>query len=429
MHRPFYGVLLAPTFVLAAYAGQHASPFELMRPLVIFALAAGIAFGIIGILSHRWHAASLLVAFGLVALVRLEFLLLVTVWPVLAWRSATHTGRWGIAPNLTRPLNTFVGAWFVVSVLTAVTVSLPPDSRASEPVTVEPGRNVYLIWLDGYPRHDTLLEYFGFDNRPFLDALEDRGFVVSEQSRSLYTGSIQTMATMMQVRPYDELIEDDWDGSHQQYRRLWHLLNDAPVPAAFEAAGYVTYSIVSPATGHDWRTADVVLDSPWLSDFEAHLFERGVLRPFLPLAAMHRADILDAFDYLEASAGRSRRFVFAHILKPHGPYVFDADGGPAEPCGRLCRRAFGPPNPTLGDRLIGQVRWLNGRVLDAVDHITAVDPDGVVVVFSDHGLRRDPNDMDEWFRTLFAARNHQFPRDIATSELIPALSEPLRAER
>jgi hypothetical protein len=29
MHRPFYGVLLAPVLVLGIYAGQHASPYDL----------------------------------------------------------------------------------------------------------------------------------------------------------------------------------------------------------------------------------------------------------------------------------------------------------------------------------------------------------------------------------------------------------------
>jgi hypothetical protein len=383
-----------------------------------------MVFGILGVLTRRWHAASLVVAFGLIAVVRVEFLLLIVAWLFLAWRGAKRTGSWGIAPRLTSPLNTLVGAWFAIALITAVALSLPPEAAASEPVSVEAGPNVYLIWLDGYPRHDSLMEYFNFDNRPFLDALEDRGFAVAEHSQSHYPSTIQTMATMMQMRPLEDLVEGEWVGSNEQHRRLWHLINDAPVPAAYKAAGYTTYSIVSPAPGHDWRTADVVLDSPWLSDFEAHLFNNGILRPVIPIWAMHRADILDAFDDLEASAGTSPRFVLAHIMKPHDPYVFAADGGPAEPCGGLCRNHAGPPNPTLGDRLTGQILWLNGRVLEALDHIIEVDPDGVIIVFSDHGLRRDPNDMDEWFRTLFASRNHTFADDTTTSGLLPELMAP-----
>jgi hypothetical protein len=205
---------------------------------------------------------------------------------------------------------------------------------------------------------------------------------------------------------------------------LWQLINDAPIPAAYEAAGYTTYSIVSPAPGHDWRTADVVLDSPWPSNFDAHLLSHGMLGLWLPFRAMHRADILDSFRYLEESAGTSPRFVFAHILKPHDPYVFAADGSPAEPCGIECKNHAGPPNAMLGDRLIGQTTWLNGQVLHALDQIIAVDPYAIVVLFSDHGVRRDRSDMDEWFRTLFASRNQAFPDRVELRDMMGVLQAP-----
>ena len=293
-------------------------------------------------------------------------------------------------------------------------------------IAAKPGPNLYLILLDGYPRHDSLTEYFDFDNRPFLDALEERGFDVAEHSASHYPGTMQTVTTMMQMRPLEDLLDEEWSGSDKQYRRLWQLLNAAPVPAAYEAAGYTTYSIVSPAAALDWRTADVVLDSPALTEFEEHLLDAGFLPYFLPLPlvvhAMRRADILDAFGYLEASVGTTPRFVFAHILSPHNPYVFGADGSPAEPCpGLLCANHVGPPNATLADRFVGQLRFLNDRVLAALDHIIEVDPDATVILFSDHGLRRDRADMAEWFRTLFAARGASFPDDVTTRDVFPAL--------
>jgi hypothetical protein len=326
-----------------------------------------------------------------------------------------------VTPKLTPLLNGIVAAWFVVGMGGAILASLPHGTARATAADVEPGPNVYLILLDGYPRADTLMEYFGFDNTPFLDALTDRGFAVSERSTSLYPDTIQTLATLMQMKPVDELLGEEWTGSLEQYRRLWSAFNDAPVPDAYEAAGYTTYSIVPPVPGHDWRTADVVLDSPWLSDFEAHLSSRGVLRLLLPYAAMQRAEILDAFRYLKESADTSPRLVFAHVLSPHSPYVFAADGSPAEPCGTSCTDHAGPPNPMLADRLIGQVEFLNAMVLDALDHVIQVDPDATVVVLSDHGLRRDRADMDEWFRTLFAVRGPAFPEDAAPSEAFTTL--------
>jgi hypothetical protein len=289
------------------------------------------------------------------------------------------------------------------------------------PLHVEPGPNIYLILLDGYPRADTLVNYFQFDNQPFMTALENRGFAVSALAGGHYPSTVQVLPTMMQMQPLDLLLAEPWDGSNAQQRLMWQLLNDAPVQKAYKAAGYATYSIVSPAPAVDWRTADHVLESPWFSVFEEHLVSNGLLRFVIPLQAMERAEILDGFDALERSVGTSPRFVFAHIYSPHAPYVFNADGGPADPCDAECANHAGPPNSVLGDRLTGQIEFLNGRVLKALDHIIAFDPKAIVIVFSDHGLRRDRADMNEWFRTLFAARNFVFPDNVTTLDLFRTL--------
>ena len=420
---PFYGVLLAPTLVLSAYGGTHVSPDQLYRPLVIVTLVAAVLWGVVGGVTRRPHAASFAVALSLVTVIG-DFVLwsiLAIFWLVLTWRSVRRRQGWDITARLTRPLNMFVSAWFGVALVTAAVISMPAELPASRAVAVEPGRNLYLILLDGYPRADSLMEYFDFDNAEFLDALERRGFSVSAQSRGLDISTVQVLPTMMHMRPLGELLDEPWTGSNAQQRRMWQLLNAAPVPAAYEAAGYTTYSIVTPAPAVDWRTADVVLESPWPTAFEAHLVTSGLLRFVLPMQAMERASILDAFAYLESAAGPSPRFVFAHIYSPHFPYIFAADGSPAAPCGEECRNHAGPPNPTLGDRLLGQLRFLNGRVLQALDHIIEADPEGTIVVFSDHGLRRDWADMDEWYRILFAARGSEFPDDVTTVGLFSNL--------
>jgi hypothetical protein len=109
-------------------------------------------------------------------------------------------------------------------------------------------------------------------------------------------------------------------------------------------------------------------------------------------------------------------------MSPHHPYVFNADGTAADPCEAECANHAGPPNPMLAARLTGQVTYLNTLILDAVDHIVGVDPEGIIVLFSDHGLRRDTADPDEWTRTLFAARNADFPDDVLVWDLAARLS-------
>ncbi len=416
--RPFYGVLLAPTLILATYADTHTSPDHLWRPLVVTTLVALLLFGLLG-LTRRWHLAALITAMAVLGLVGVyPVLAVLVVVAMVVTLQATRRLGWYAFERLTQPLNVIVSLWFAMTLAVAVLASLPAAQPDSDPLEVRAGPNVYLVLLDGYMRADSLMEYFGYDNRPFLDALEERAFSVSVHARSRYTQTAQVVPTLFHHQPLDAVLNGEWEGTNAQYRFMQQLINNSPTQAAFEAAGYETYSIVSGATGLDWRTADHVYESPWPSTFERHLLNEGILRPVVPFDAMHRASILDAFHFLKDSAGSSPRFVFAHVMSPHYPYVFDADGSPAVPCQAECANYVGPPTPTLADRLTGQVTYLNQLVLDAVDHIAAVDPDGVVIVFSDHGLRRDPADPDEWTRTLLAARNVAYADDAVVMDLL-----------
>jgi len=417
--RPLYGILLAPTVVLATYGDTHTSPEHLWRPLVASVVAALLVFGLLG-LTRRWHFAALVTTLVVLAVLGVYPILgVLALAAIVVTYQAIRRRTWSVYAQFTRPLNVVFGLWFGIALGTAVFASLPEGVPDADPVTISPGPNVYLVLLDGYPRADTLMEYFDFDNQPFLDELGHRGFAVADLSRSRYTETAQVIPTMLHQRPLEDLLDGEWDGSNAQYRLMRQLINHSPTQDAYEAAGYRTYSIVSGATGLDWRTADVVFESPWPSTFERHLLAQGLLRKLVPFDAMHRASVLDSFDALAESAGPSPRFVLAHFMSPHDPYVFRADGSPAEPCGSECTNHAGPPNPTLADRLTGQVAYLNRLVLQAVDRIVAVDPEGIIVVFSDHGLRRDPADRDEWFRTLFAARNATAPGDVVVLDLIP----------
>lgn len=57
----------------------------------------------------------------------------------------------------------------------------------------------------------------------------------------------------------------------------------------------------------------------------------------------------------------------------------------------------------------GNLRYLNGRVLDAIGTIVSREPDAVIVLFSDHGGRRTPSEPEEWHRSFLAARTPGHP--------------------
>ena len=79
-----------------------------------------------------------------------------------------------------------------------------------------------------------------------------------------------------------------------------------------------------------------------------------------------------------AGTGDSPRFVFAHVLKPHSPYVFDRD------CNTLHRQK---EDDDVGPYL-EQVECINGMVLRTVRQILqASEVPPIIILQGDHGTK------------------------------------------
>ncbi len=79
-----------------------------------------------------------------------------------------------------------------------------------------------------------------------------------------------------------------------------------------------------------------------------------------------------------AEAGsRGPKFVFAHVLLPHPPFIFDAEG-------RCLNRAEAEAR-SREQNYNGQVTLTNRLLLAAIDQILAANPNAVIVVQADEG--------------------------------------------
>ena len=140
-------------------------------------------------------------------------------------------------------------------------------------------------------------------------------------------------------------------------------------------------------------------------------------------------------DNLQAAVGVAQGrhdrplFTFAHIPSPHGPIVFGPNGEAlgTPPIGRFYDDTATPAGLTrseFGRRYVGQVRYLNGLVLHAVEGILEASPTPpIILVLSDHGSGSGVDwtdlahsDLDERSAILFAAYTpghpDLFPHDI-----------------
>ena len=239
---------------------------------------------------------------------------------------------------------------------------------------------MYYIITDGYERADGLAEYFGFDNTPFIKALEERGFYVPERSLSNYPFTHLSLASSLNERYVPDLINEP------RRKASFLKIQSADVPARYRDRGYryvMTRTVYGATSGSPIADEEMGATPTFGNEYEAAILEQSILRGLLPQRSV--ADFhLAAFEALEAVPNDPRpTFMFAHIISPHPPYVFDADGRILTYNSVLRGQWGGAEN---NKAYIEQIRYLNTRILEAVDTILARSTTRpIIVIQGDHG--------------------------------------------
>ncbi len=102
----------------------------------------------------------------------------------------------------------------------------------------------------------------------------------------------------------------------------------------------------------------------------------------------HPNRTLQMFDFLaNPIEGDGPQFVFAHFLKPHLPATFDRLGNTF--VSPNSHDGFGDDHdPSVPSAFVGQVMFINSKIIETVDAILSRDRgDAVIVISGDHGIR------------------------------------------
>ena len=268
---------------------------------------------------------------------------------------------------------------------------------AADPIHLncEQQPDIYYIVLDGYGRADILEGRYGVDNAAFLRGMERKGFFIGDQSHTNYT---QTIYSIPSALSFTYLQPEQIGVSGAKY--FMQLMVENRIMRLLKACGYKTVSIESGFYYTNHFDTDVRLSSGTiLSEFERLLLADtpwDVLMDALDLTPAgdshpgHRVRVLDSFKYLSnlpRMAGP--KFVFAHIVTPHPPYVFGPQGEAMDP-GWSYSMADGSnySGDWAGYRqgYAAQVQFINQKVEQTVDAILAKsDQPPVIIIQGDHG--------------------------------------------
>lgn len=263
---------------------------------------------------------------------------------------------------------------------------------------VEP--DVYYLIFDRYGSGEVLREFYGYDNEPFLESLRDRGFFVADEARANYIKTPLSLVSALNMEYLDgeQLAAAAASGSdsgviHRQLR------GPLTVPSELKELGYRHVHIANWwEPGATNATADTVLRYEASSEFSSAVLRMTALGAFGAGAqaepydrAVLRQHTLFEFRSLERLADEpGPKFVYAHFLVPHPPYVFRPDGSyvPNEPMA----------TPDEREGYLRQMEYVNQRILALVDKLLA-RPEAerpVIILQADEGPFPPRYDADEW---------------------------------
>lgn len=295
------------------------------------------------------------------------------------------------------------------------------DARAEEPAnrtSSASGPDIYYIVLDGYARNDVLADIFGFDNEPFLEWLENRGFYVARESLANYTRTHLSLASSLNMRYVDELPPNLTPDAGRELRKL--LQRPRAIRALIER-GYTYVHFDTPWWGTSGTPlAEVRYGLDQTSEFEAVYLQTTMPGRLLPLPTWQEEHLQTLSHLPDVALKRESTIAFAHVLFPHPPFVLDEDGEVLERDVEL--------GGSWDDRdgYVRQLRFMNRWLASTVDAILATSPDQpLIVIQSDHGpwstagVTHDPG-LARWERT--AILNAYLVPDRMRASLYPSIT-------
>lgn len=249
--------------------------------------------------------------------------------------------------------------------------------------------DVYFFILDGFARRDILKADYQADTPEFYQGLEKLGFKVLPKARSNYAWTFLSLASTLNFQHHLELAKTMPKGSRDR-SVPYQMIRDSRVSRFLKGLGYRYVSVAStwgPTLRNTAADLELRSEESFTSDELTRVFLRSsafkTLDFFLvgDLASFH----LGAFEnFAKIPELEGPKFTFGHMLLPHHPFLFEADGTVRS--NQTLMDQFKPGGWADKEGYVGQVKFTARKILEAIEKIVArskVPP--VIFLQSDHG--------------------------------------------
>jgi hypothetical protein len=435
---PFHPVFVSIYVVISIFALNidQIKADAIYRSLLIIPLITMLAWAVLNIILKNWRRSAVLITIYLILFFSYGHLYhYLEVHPVLGGQLGRHrfllifflavagVSTWLVMTKVkeinttTRLFNLLTATLLLFPIFQIVIFNTQQrDYRLSQAYSDHPSGNtqlstpssppdVYYIILDGYLRPDKLETDFGFNDSAFIDELNRLGFYVATCSQANYTQTALSMTSSLNMDYLDSLEQVDLTSDSASV--LYPVLANNEVLKLFKQLGY---AIISFDPGYFWldmEDADITYRAESkainpgesllkVNGFESMLIRQSAGMLFTDLLTIlpdklepdlnypdryHRDSILYDFDQLSnlPLEVKSPKFIYAHIVAPHPPLVFGANGEwvnlPDDLDPEGWRRAY-----------TNEVQYVNQRTLQVLREIisvSAIPP--VIIIQADHG--------------------------------------------
>lgn len=258
------------------------------------------------------------------------------------------------------------------------------DLKAADRETQKILPDIYYLILDGYAGTFALGQIYDYDNSGFIDYLKGQGFYVASESYSNYSLSFLSLASSLNME-YINDIADDLGVESKDRSIFYKMIKESKVAAFLKSKGYMFIHFGSswrPTTSNNY--ADVDINYGFLDEFSIVLIRTSWLSPFLSsfMIENNRHRVLNTFEKIPQIAEIDEpTFVFAHIVIPHPPFMFDQDGKKVGSAGSWREDIW------RDNRLyINQLIFVNKELRSLIENLlsrTGVPP--IIILQADHG--------------------------------------------
>jgi len=283
----------------------------------------------------------------------------------------------------------------------------------SMPKDTGPRPDIYFIILDEYAAPSQMKSYFQYDMSPFVEYLRQKGFMVTEMTtESIATATILDTRLNMEARKRqdgdlssgslsDSLLESVNILNTDEEKRMIHIRNNKVI-GYLKGLGYQYIHMGSwfaqTRYNHLADQNNNFFGFQFKDELSTIIAGNSILRLVLINRYFLRSSVLDAFAYLENMpvAGGQPKFIFAHIICPHTPYVFGANG----------EKLTVNPGESKDDKqlYLDQHIYVTKMAKEFVDKklsTAQAEVAPVIIIQADHGARMDKPQARQVFSAVY----------------------------